>query len=120
MPHDDHVRRDAVMLVSKQLARAAEPGLDLIADEEHVVFAADRGDLGEIACRRNDDTGLALDGLDQKGGGVGRNGSPQRFGVSEWNAAKSGCKRSKPVTVLRLGGKTDHTDGAAMEVAGNR
>ena len=42
--------------------------------KQHVVLAADLGGLVEEAVGRNDDAGLALDGLDQEGAGVGRDG----------------------------------------------
>src|SRR5947209_7054732 len=71
LTEDQYVRRDALVHIGKQLAGAAEPGLNLIEDEQDVVFAADLRDVAEIACWRHDDASFALDGFHQEGTGLG-------------------------------------------------
>ncbi len=44
-----HVRLDAVVLLGEQLAGAAEPGLDLVQDQHHVVRGAEFADLRKVA-----------------------------------------------------------------------
>ena len=52
------------------VADAAETRLDLVGDEQHVVPRADLAHRAEVALGRDDDAGLALDRLDEHGGGL--------------------------------------------------
>ena len=115
---DQDVGRDLLVLVGEELAGAAKAGLDLVEHKENVVLAADGGDLAEVAGGRNDDAGLALDGLDEEGAGVGRDGGAQRLGVAEGYGAEAGRKRAKAVAILRVGREPYDGDGAAVEVVG--
>ena len=45
--HGDEVGPDALVVEGEQVAGAAEPGLDLVGDEQHAVLAAPRGDRGQ-------------------------------------------------------------------------
>src|SRR6185369_2456138 len=80
-----HIRLDALVLFRKQLAGAAEYSLDLVEDQHHVVRSAELAHPREIACRWNDDAGFALDGFDQEGDGVRRDGVFQRGKIAEAN-----------------------------------
>src|SRR6516162_4086142 len=71
------------MLLREQLAGAAEPGLDLIENQHHIVRTAELAYLREIAGRWNDDTGFPLDRLDKEGDCVRRDRSLQSRGVAE-------------------------------------
>ncbi len=73
------------MVACKQLARPPEAGLNLIRHEENIILATDCGRLAQVAVRRNQDTGLALDWLHKKGRRIWRNGFTQRLGISEGN-----------------------------------
>ena len=55
------------MLDGEELAGAAQPGLDLIGDEQRPVLAAQRLNAGEVVLARQVDA-LALDRLDDEGG----------------------------------------------------
>lgn len=75
---EDEVGFDAAPFVAEEFAGAGDAGLDLVADEEDVVFVAEGAGFGEVAFRGDDDAGFALDGLDEKGcgrGAVGFEGS---------------------------------------------
>ena len=63
--------RMLVVFEGEEAAGAAEAGLDLVADEENVTLVTQGAEFCEIAWRRNDDAGLALDGFDQNGDGLG-------------------------------------------------
>src|SRR5215470_2893634 len=52
------------------LESTAEPGLDFVEDQHHVMRGADPAHFGEIACWRNHDAGLSLNGLDQECDGI--------------------------------------------------
>ena len=71
-----HVGLDAVVLLRQQLAGAAEPGLDLVEDQHHVMRGADFAHPCEIPRWRDDDAGFSLDRLDQEGDGVRRDRLP--------------------------------------------
>ena len=61
---DDHnVRRNSLVHRGEQLPRAPQAGLDLVGYQQHIVLAADRRSLPQVALRRHDDPRLALDRL---------------------------------------------------------
>ncbi len=74
---------DAIVLLSEQLAGTAEPGLDLIEDQHHVVRGAELAYLCEIAGRREDDASFSLDRLDEEADRVRRYRLLQVLGVAE-------------------------------------
>ena len=66
----DQVRDDTLGLAGEPVAGAAEPGLDLVGDEDDAVLAAPVGHPGQEARRRHDEAALALDRLDDHRGAV--------------------------------------------------
>ena len=86
----------AVVVAREQLAGAAEAGLHLVGDEQHVALAADPRARGEIAGRRHDDAALALDRLDEERGGVRRDRALERRRVAERHQLKPGGNGPKP------------------------
>ena len=108
---------DAFVLEGEPGAGAAEPRLHLVEDQEHAVGIAQRPDAREIALRRNDDAGLALDRLDQHGGGLGRDRARptrrDRRTARRGSPARTG--RNRPVLGFRR--EADDGRGAAVEVA---
>ena len=72
LAEDQPVRPDVLMLMGEPSPGAPETGLDLVEDQQNVVLVADRAQLAQIALGRDDDAGLALDGLDQDRAGVRR------------------------------------------------
>jgi len=54
-----------VPLAGPPLARPAEPALDLVEDERHLVLVGDLAEAFQEAVRRHDDAALALNGFDE-------------------------------------------------------
>ena len=109
---------DALVLLGEQLPGAAEAGLDLVEDQRDVVVGAELADPGEVAGRRDDDAGLALDRLDEEADGVRRDRGLERVGVAEGDDAKPGANGPKPP---RASGSVENetiAEGAAVEVVG--
>lgn len=71
LAQEHHIGLDAGPFVAEQLAGAGDARLDLVADEEDVVFCAEFAELGEVSVVGYDDAGFALDGLDEEGGDLG-------------------------------------------------
>ena len=113
-----HVRLDAFVLLGEQLAGAAEPGLNLVEDQHHVMRGAEFADPREIARWWNDDAGLALDRLDEEGDGVRRDRLLQRPGVAEGDDFEARRERSEMVTGDRIGAETDDPERASMKIVG--
>lgn len=66
----DHVRLDASPLGAKHTTSTADTSLDLVTDQENVVLLAKLLNTCEVVLLGNDDTGLALDGLNDESGCV--------------------------------------------------
>ncbi|CRE19531.1 Uncharacterised protein [Bordetella pertussis] len=109
---------DAFVRLGQESAGAPQPGLDLVEDEHDIAFAAQLAHLAEIARRRQDDASLALDGFDQEGHRARRDGSLQRGEVAERHHREA--RRERPVAAarIRVGGKADDAQRAAVEVVG--
>ena len=106
------------MLEGEQFARAAETGLNLVGDQQRVVFAAKIGDPGEVALGRNDDPALTLDRFDQHADHVGVHRLADRLEITVRQHRETRRERPVTVLVLRLVGEADNRRGAAVEVAG--
>src|SRR4029077_9922296 len=95
------------MLLREQLSGAAEPGLDFVEDQHHVVRGAELAYLREIAGRRDDDAGPPLDRLDEEGDCVRRDRLLQRLGVAERNDPEARRERPEMLTCRRVGAEAD-------------
>jgi hypothetical protein len=116
---EDHpVGAHALVLAGEQAAGAAEAGLHLVGDQQHVVLAADFGAAGEPAGGRDHDAAFALDGFEQEGRGVGGDGCLEGRGVAVGDAAEARREGAEAVAVLGLGREADDGGGAAVEVVG--
>ena len=73
---------DALELAGERRAGAAQAGLDLVGDEQHVGRGAQLADPREVAGRRHDHAGLALDRLEQDRDRVVVDGVPDRVEVA--------------------------------------
>eukprot|EP00515_Schizochytrium_aggregatum_P017286 CAMPEP_0202097642 /NCGR_PEP_ID=MMETSP0965-20130614/1310_1 /ASSEMBLY_ACC=CAM_ASM_000507 /TAXON_ID=4773 /ORGANISM="Schizochytrium aggregatum, Strain ATCC28209" /LENGTH=849 /DNA_ID=CAMNT_0048666027 /DNA_START=98 /DNA_END=2648 /DNA_ORIENTATION=+ len=71
LAEDDDVRADVLVVHAEHAAGAAEASLDLVCDHEHVVLGAEVAHALEVALVRDEDAGLALDGLEHVRGDVG-------------------------------------------------
>ena len=104
------------MLVGEPAPGPAEPGLDLVEDQEHAARVAQAPELAQISVRRHDDAGLALDRLDQHRAGILGDRGRDRGGVAERHRPEAAGERPEPVAVGGVGGKADDRGGAAVEV----
>src|ERR1700755_1265481 len=94
----------------------AEPGLDLIENQHHIVRGAELAHLCEVAGRRDDDARFPLDGLDEECDGVRRDRLLQRLGVTEGDYPEARRERSKMFMCGRVGAEADDTERASVEV----
>jgi len=94
------------------------PAWILVADEQHAARPAQRLGLLEEPGRRDDDAGLALDGLDEERGRVRRDGGLERGGVAVGDDDEPRRERAEAVAVLLVGGEADDRRGAPVEVVG--
>src|ERR1019366_523313 len=67
---------------------------------------------------RNDDSGLALNGLRQKSACVGSDGFAEGARIAEGNDFESRSERAKAIAILLVGGEADDGDGASVEIIG--
>ena len=116
----DHVRAHAFVVAGEQLAGAADAGLDLVGDEQHVVRVAQVEAFLEVALVRDIDAGFALDGLHDHGADLVAlfvQDLPQRLGVVIGNVDETGREGPVLAVAVRVAGHRDDGDGAAVEVA---
>nr|POE63625.1 hypothetical protein CFP56_04528 [Quercus suber] len=124
---EDQVGLDATPFVAEQPTGPRDTGLDLIADEQDVVFGAELPQTLEVAVVGYDDAGFALDRLDQDGGRLLAVCLEQLFDrvdvvVRKWLArgrihtAEIGEVWAVVVSALRVAGQGDGRKGAAVEV----
>src|SRR5947199_9226975 len=66
----EDVRLDAVVLDREELPGPAEAGLDLVRDEERAALRAEPPNAGDVVVGREDHAALALDRLQDNGGGL--------------------------------------------------
>ena len=114
---DHHVGLDVFPLVREQAAGAAEPRLDLVEDQQHVVPLADLLGLLEVSGGRDDDAGLALYGFDEKRRRVRGDGRFERRRVAEGDDPEPRRQRTEAVLVLGRAREADEADRAPVEVA---
>jgi hypothetical protein len=104
------------MRTGEEFSGAAHAGLDFIADQQYVAFAADACARGEISGRRHYDATLALNRLDKERRSLRSYRTRKCVGIAERNLSESIWKRPEPVAVLRLGRETDDRDRAPVEI----
>jgi hypothetical protein len=71
--------------VGEELAGSPQAGLNFVRHQQHAILAADFRSFLKKSLGRNDDSSLALNGLDQKGAGVGGDGFVEGVRVAERN-----------------------------------
>ena len=118
LANDHRVGTNAFVHEGEQFSGTPEARLNFVGDQQHAVFAAYLGGLFQEACGRNDDSGFALDWLDQEGAGVGRDGVAQGLGIAEWNHFEARRERAETVAILLVGREADDGDGAPVEIIG--
>lgn len=74
LAEQDKVGLDSAPLVAQQLTRARDTGLDLVADQQHIVLIAECPGLLQVLWVGDNDSCLALDRLDEESSEVGAGG----------------------------------------------
>src|SRR5262245_8936170 len=105
------------MLISEQPTSTAQTGLNFVSHQQDIVCLADFADAGEVTGWCHDDAAFALNGLDQKSGGIRRNGPGERFAVTIGHEHESRGQGSKMLAILWLCGSGNHRCCAAMKIA---
>src|ERR1017187_9475205 len=106
------------MHVGKQFAGAAKPCLDLIHHEQYAILTANFSSPLQESRRRNDDSRLALNRLDQKRARVRSNRIAKSVRVSEGNDLESRRERPEAVAILLVSREADDRRGAAVKIVG--
>ena len=115
------------MVVAEQLTGSADTGLDFVDDQQHVVLAAQGGDLREVVSGGHDDTGLTLDWFQNDGGDVltlgGFQNRDEVLGVAVSDlvggVATGNVRDERPevkLGVFVVGTQTNGTESSAVEV----
>lgn len=68
LPKNNKIRLHILRVVSHEIPRPPKPALDLVRDEEDVVYRTQPPDSFEVAGRRKDSAGVAFDRLNHEGG----------------------------------------------------
>ena len=110
------VRNDTHQVAGEGRSRAAEAGLDLVGDEQHIVSRRDLAHGRQIVRRRHDDAGLALDRLEQHGNRVRVDRSLEGRRVPVGNSAEPRRERPEILAGRFVVGEADDRGGAAVEV----
>src|SRR5262245_22280127 len=104
------------MLKREPGAGAAEPGLDLVEDQQNAVRVAQPTDAREPARRWHDDARLTLNGLDEDCNRPRRDGPLQSPKITEGNGAEARRERPKSVPILWFRRKADDGRRSAVEI----
>ena len=113
--HD--VGRDAGPLVGEQLAGAAHAGLHLVEDQQQAVLVAELAQRAEERRRDDAHAALALDRLDQDGGGLGPDRALDRFEIAERHLVEAVDRRAEAFEIFLLAGGGERRQRAAVEGA---
>ena len=116
LAQDKDVGLHGFMLHREHIAGTGKTGLDFVGHEQDIVLGADLTHLLQVAGRRHDDAGFALDGLGQESHGVFGDGGFQSSGVAVRDHFKAGGVGSVIVFSQRIVGEADDGNGTAMEI----
>ncbi len=106
------------MLLRQKLAGAAQPRLDFVEDEDDALARAKLANRADIARRRHEHAGLALDRLHEHRDRVWRDLSFKRFEISEWHDLEAAREGAEPRPCRWIGAETDDRHSAAVEIVG--
>ena len=106
------------MPAGEHIARTGKSGLDLICQEQNIVFCTDLSDFLKPAIRRDDDTSLALDRFSQESDGIRCDGITECFRIAIRDRYETRTVRTVAVSGQRVSRKTDDRDRTPVKVAG--
>mmetsp|Transcript_13472 Transcript_13472/g.39218 ORF Transcript_13472/g.39218 Transcript_13472/m.39218 type:complete len:287 (-) Transcript_13472:123-983(-) len=116
---DQQVRPDSIVIAAKALAGAAQPCLDLVGDQEHIVPLAYFLDLAHVAIIWHNHACLALDGLhhEPRNCRVGGQLGLERLEIVVRDQLKTWDERPKAGIGRRVRGGGNSANRPAPEVA---
>jgi hypothetical protein len=103
--NEQNIGRDALVLARKEAPRPSKACLHLIEDERNAILRAEISDTPQIARRRQMNTALALDRLQEEcrdSVAVPGEAGGKRLGVAEFNPLEARRKRAEALGILRL------------------
>ncbi len=100
-----HIGGDAVVLVGEERAGAADPGLHLVEDQQRAVPGGEFAGRDQVTGRRDDDTALPHDRLQEHRSGVIVDGCGQGLGVAVRNVRDVAGQRLERRLLGRLAGQ---------------
>ena len=113
--HD--VGSDPGMLISEQIAGAANAGLDLVEDQQQAVVVAQLAQRAQKCVRHDAHAALAHHRLDQDGGGLGPDGLLDRIEIGERHLVEARHRRAEAVEIFLVAGRGQRRQRAAVEGA---
>ncbi len=113
--HD--VGRHPGVLIGEQVAGAPHAGLHFVEDQQRAVLVGELAQLAQGLVRRHPHAPLALDGLDQDGGGGRADHALDRRDVAERHLVEALDHRSEAVEIFLLAAGRERRQRAAMERA---
>ena len=105
------------MLEAVGPAEATDPGLHLVEDEQGAALAAERLQALEVAFRRLDHAGLALDRLDENRAGAAVDLAGRRLQVAEGHRSEPSREGAEADLVGGRCGRRQGAQGTAVETA---
>ncbi len=107
---------DVLVIEREHGAGAGQARLDLVGDQQCARVVADPAHPGQVAVRRHDHAGLALDRFHQHGGGALGHGGGQRLGVAVGHHDEPGRERPEVGPRRVVGGERYDRGGPPVEV----
>ena len=104
-----------VFFIGEELARAADARLDLVEDEQRVIFVAELAHALEVAGRWRVDAALALDRLEQHGARLVAHHGRELREVVVMDVVEAVRQRPEALVVMRLARRRQRRDRAAVE-----
>ena len=108
---------DTGALIGEQPPGAPETGLHLVEDQQQAVLVAQLAQAAQEGRRRNAHAALALDRLDQDGGGLRPDGLLDRIEIAERDLVEALDRGAEAFEILLVAGRRDGRERAAVEGA---
>ena len=103
--------------MGEETAGAADAGLHLVENQQQAVLVAQLAQAAQALRRHRTHAALALDRLDQDGGGLGTDGRLQRGMITERHLVEALDLRAEAFKILLLAAGRDRGQRAAVEGA---
>jgi hypothetical protein len=117
LAEDPDVGHDVLVVAGEGAAGAAEPRLDLVGEEQHVVLVAQRAHPAQVALGRDDDPASPWIGSSSTATVSSSIAPRARASVAVGHDVEPGVYGPKPLPGVGVGREGDDGGGAAVEVA---